>query len=173
MKLFKKNIAPLFYCSIAILFYCSSCGIYSFTGASISPDVKTVTVNYFPNQASIVMPTLSQKFTEKLKEKFISQTNLTLVDANGDLVFKGAITGYEITPISPQGNQTAAQNRLTIIVNVEFENKKDAKQSWQNSFSRYADFPGTTALVTVEEQLVKEINEQIIEDIFNKAVVNW
>ena len=162
----------MLYFFIVPLFF-NGCGIYSFTGASVSPDVKTVTVNYFPNQASIVMPTLSQNFTEKLKEKLISQTNLTLANSNGDLEFKGAITGYEITPIAPQGNQTAAKSRLTMSVNVEFENKKDEKQNWTFAFSRYADFPGNVDLINVEEQLVKEINEQIVDDIFNKALVNW
>lgn len=119
------------------------------------------------------MPSLSQKFTEKLKEKFISQTNLRLAETNGDLEFKGAITGYEVTPIAPQGNQTAAMNRLTIRVNVEFENKKDNKQSWSVPFDHYADFPGTAVLSTVEEQLITEINEVLVDKIFTKAVVNW
>src|SRR5450759_3211722 len=92
---------------------------YSFTGASVSPDVKTVSIQYFANNASQVVPTLSRVFTYGLKEYFTSQTNLILVDRNGDLNIEGAITGYSIQPIAIQGNETAAQNRLTISVTVK------------------------------------------------------
>lgn len=149
------------------------CGTYSFTGASISPDIKTVTVQYFQNRASIVEPTLSQKFTEKLKDKFVSQTSLRIVDANADLTFEGQISDYRTQPIAIQGDQTAAQNRLTITVNVKFSNTKDEKQNFETSFSRFADYSSDKSLNEVEQTLITEINRQLVDDIFNKAVSNW
>ena len=110
----------------------SSCKVsYSFTGASISPEVKTVTVKFFNKTASLGPASLSQTFTEKLKDKFISQTNLALADKNGDLTFEGSITNYTISPISIQANEIAARNRLTISVNVKFTNLKDEKQNFE------------------------------------------
>lgn len=147
---------------------------YSFTGASISPDVKTVSIQYFANNASLVVPTLSRVFTDALKDYFTSQTNLILVDRNGDLNLEGAITGYSVQPIAIQGNETAAQNRLTISVTVKFTNKKNEKQDFENkTFSRYQDYPSSQNLATVQDQLIKEIDDELIQDIFNQAVVNW
>ncbi|MEI6748559.1 MAG: LptE family protein [Bacteroidales bacterium] len=152
------------------------CGIYSFTGASISPAVKTISISYFPNNAQFVQPTLSQKFTDALRDKFATQTNLTLLKSGGDLMIDGAITGYDPNqPVAIQGgaDQTASLYRLTVTVNVRFTNKKDDKQSFETSFSRYEDYDRTSRLADVEEQLLEQINEALVQDIFNKAVVNW
>ena len=146
---------------------------YSFTGASIAPEVKTVSVQYFPNYAPLVQPTLSQVFTESLKDKFLSETNLVLVEGDGDMNFEGAITGYAISPIAIQGNETAALNRLTITIKVKFTNTKNEKQNFDTAFSRYEDYESSLDLSSVEEGLIKQINDQLVELIFNKAVVNW
>jgi hypothetical protein len=153
----------------------SSCKVsYSFTGASISPDVKTVSIQYFGNNATLVMPSLSRVFTENLRDYFTSQTNLILIDRNGDLNLTGAITGYTVQPISIQGNETAAQNRLTITVSVTFTNKKNEKQNFENkTFTRYADYSSSLDLTTVQDNLIKQIDDQLVQDIFNQAVVNW
>ncbi|MFZ4521702.1 MAG: LptE family protein [Bacteroidales bacterium] len=152
----------------------ASCRVsYSFTGASISPNVKTVSIAYFPNNAGLVVPTLSRTFTDALRDYFTSQTNLNLVDRNGDLNLEGAITQYAVQPVAIQGNETAALNRLTIVVSVKFTNKTDSKQVWENTFSRYQDYPSTSNLVSVQEKLIGEITDQLVQDIFNKAVVNW
>jgi hypothetical protein len=159
-----------------ILLTTTSCGIYSFTGASISPAVKTISISYFPNNAQYVQPTLSRKFTDALRDKFAAQTNLTLVNSGGDLVIDGAITGYNPTePSAIQGgaDQTAALYRLTVTVNVRFVNKKDEKQNFESSFSRYEDYDRSQRLADVEEQLLDQINAALVQDIFNKAVVNW
>jgi len=159
------------YISIVSLF--SSCGFYSFTGASISPEVKTVSVDYFQNKASIVQPILSQLFTEKLKDYFVLQTNLELEDSNGDLYFSGVITHYQIKPIAIQANETARQNRLTIKIKVVFKNKYDTKLNFSTTFSRYRDFSSDENLNSIEETLIEEICNELVEDVFNKAVVNW
>ncbi|MBU0488724.1 MAG: hypothetical protein KKA07_01330 [Bacteroidetes bacterium] len=162
---------------IIIIGVCSlflgACHIYSFTGASIPPEAKTVSVKYFPNQASIVKPTLSQSFTEKLRDKITSQTSLILVERAGDLQFEGRIVDYSVAPTAIQSNETAALNRLTITVEVKYENKFDEKQNFDTRFARYADYESSQSLSAVEDQLLEQINEALVDDIFNKALVNW
>ena len=157
---------------ILVLFPTCKAG-YSFTGASISPEVKTISILTFPNQAPLVQPRLSQLFTETLKQKFVSQTNLSLVKKDGDLSLEGQITGYYTQPIAIQANETASQNRLTISVNVKFTNQKNDKQNFETSFSRYADYDSRLSLSSVEETLMKQINDLLADDIFNKSVSNW
>ncbi len=108
----------------------------------------------------------------------MSQTNLSFVQKNGDLQFEGAVTAYNAAPIAIQGTganglNQAAQNRLSITVKVKFVNNKDDKQNFETTFTRFADFPSTTALAAEEDRLIKEINNQLVQDIFNKAVINW
>jgi hypothetical protein len=166
----KKHI-PLF-----LLVLLAGCKMnYSFTGASISPDVKTVSIQYFPNFAPLAQPMVSQAFTEALRDIFLSQTNLNLVEKNGDLHFEGAITGYSTSPIAVQGGEfsQATLNRLSITVNVKFINNKDESQNFETSFTKYTDYNASQNLSAVESSLLKEINDQLVQDIFNKAVVNW
>jgi len=164
---------PLF-CFLLIAFALQSCKInYSFSGASISPDAKTVSIEYFPNLAEQAQPTISPMLTEALKDRFLSETNLTLVDYNGDMNFEGTITNYTVTPVAIQGNETAALNRLTVSVRVKFTNLVDEKQSFEYSFSRYEDYDSSQDLSAVEEELITSINTQLVDDIFTKAVVNW
>jgi outer membrane lipopolysaccharide assembly protein LptE/RlpB len=151
----------------------TGCGVYSFTGASISPEIKTISIATFPNQASLVQPSLSQVFTEKLKDKFVSQTNLTQINSSGDISFEGYISDYNSQPTAIQGNEQAALNRLTITVKVKFINTKDEKQNFESSFSRFADYDSKQNLSTVENQLISEICTQLVDDIFNKAMINW
>lgn len=158
-------------CTLIVL--CSSCGIYSFTGASIEPEVKTVSIEYFKNQASIVNPTLSQTITEALKDRFLTQTSLMLTDEDGDMQFYGSITSYSTTPQAITDNQTAALNRLSITVKVKFVNTVNEKSSYETSFTRYVDYDSSLNLSDVEESIVTEIVEDLIDDMYNKAVVNW
>jgi len=153
--------------------YISGCRVYSFTGASISPDIKTVSITYFKNEASLVQPSLSQVFTEKMNDKFVSQTNLTQVKSGGDLQFEGAIVDYFSQPTAIQGNEQAALNRLTISVKVKFTNTKDEKQSFESVFSRFTDYDSKKNLTSIEQDLINEICNQLVDDIFNKAVINW
>jgi len=147
--------------------------MYSFTGANISADTKTISIQYFPNNAPLRQPTLSQVLTQSLRDRFSSQTNLMQVSSNGDLSLEGEITGYSVSPTAIQANQTAAQNRLTITVKVKFVNTKDDKQSFETGFSRYVDYDSQKNLQAVEGDLIKTLSDQLVEDIFNKAVVNW
>lgn len=153
----------------------NSCTIkYSFTGASIPPGTESVSVADFPNMAPLVNPTLSNTFTEALKDKFMTQTSLQLIQQNGDLQFEGSIVDYSTKPMAIQaGSDQAAQNRLTIAIKVKFSNAKDPKADFDTRFSRYADYDSSKSLQEVEDALVEEIVDQLIDDIFNKAVVNW
>lgn len=146
---------------------------YSFTGASIAEDVKTVSVKTFPSYAPLANANLSQTFTEALKDKFLSQTNLDLVASDGDLQFEGSITGYNVTSVAIQGNERAALNRLKITVKVKFTNTKDSDLDYESSFSRYTDYESSQNLASIEDGLITEINDQLTQDIFNKAVSNW
>ena len=164
-----KKVGIFVFASILL----GACGIYSFTGASISPDAETVSIGYFQNNASMVQPTLSNSMTESLKDQFISQTNLNLTETSGDLQFEGEITGYKVKPIAIQANETAAQNRLTISVKVTFTNTLDENQNYSQSFSHYADFDSSQDLSSLETELIDQIVEVLSENIFNKAVANW
>ncbi len=151
----------------------TSCLHYSLTGASIHPDAKTVSVEYFKNTAPIFNPSLSQEITDMLQNKLISQTSLKLTDGKGDLQFKGQIIDYSVAPVGVNSNDRASQNRLTIRVKVEFINELEENYSFQETFSRFADYESTQILSSVESSLVPEILELLTDDIFNKAVVNW
>lgn len=163
----------LFVLVLLFLLMQTSCGIYSFSGASIDPNIKTFSVDYFNNQASIVNPTLSQSLTEALKDKFLSRTSLTLIDSNGDMEFSGVITNYNTTPQAITGDQTAAMNRLTISIRVTYRNAIDERSNFTKTYSRYQDYDSSLSLNDVEGTLVDEIVTQLVDDIFNETAVNW
>jgi Lipopolysaccharide-assembly len=142
------------------------------TGGSTG-DAKTVSVKVFTNNASIIQPTLAQAFTEALRDIFVSQTRLNLIESGADLQFEGYISSYNVSPVAVTGNQTAALNRLTITINVKFDNILDETKSFEQSFSRFADWQSTVPLNSVEADLIRDINTQLVQDVFNKAVINW
>ena len=159
---------------IVSLFALAGCTIkYSFTGASIPPDAKTVFVSDFRNVAPIVNPALANDLTEAMKDKFVGQTSLKLGDENADLYFEGSVTAYGTQPVAIKAGDVASQNRLTITVKVKFVNNKDKNANFDTSFSRYEDYDSQYNLTDVEDQLVKSIIESLVDDIFTKAVVNW
>ena len=135
-------------------------------------NAKTISIAFFPNNASLVQPTLSQAFTEDLRNFFQSQSRLSLIPRSGDLQIQGSITDYRVTPVGVSNN-AAASNRLTISVQVVFTNKLDETKDFEQTFTRFADFPSSQNLSSVEADLIKEINLQLSQDIFNKALINW
>lgn len=151
-----------------------SCGIYSFTGTNLHPDVKTVQIDYFPNNAVLVEPGLSQIFTTQFQDLFLQQTNLDLVKSGGDLQFEGEITGYKINPMTATAQQTAAQSRLTITVNIRFFNNKLEEDDFERSFSHYFDYDANVQLTgSALEDAFEEIIERIAQDIFNASIAKW
>lgn len=172
MSFIKKIAAVLFLFTVAALV--QSCGIYSFSGTSIQPDVKTVTINYFEYKALRVNPSLSNDLTEALKDQFVRLTKLEQVDMEGDIEIIGEITGYDVKAMSVTANEVAAQNRLTVNVKIAFVNRKYPEDDFEGkSFSAYADFDSAQSLDAVEASLCEEIIEKLVEDIFNATVANW
>jgi len=160
---------------ILSLWLVQSCTIkYSLTGASIDPAVKTISVEHFVNRAPEGGTTnLEQYFTDELKDKFKSQTSLIVVNETGHLNFSGEITRYSIQPLAITGNETAAQNRLSITVHVKFTNEMEPQYNFDSDFTQFADYDSDRNLADEEQILVEQIVEKLIEDIFNKSVVNW
>lgn len=159
--------------SLLLIICINSCGFYSFSGASISNESKTVSVSYFKNTAGSTQPMLSQIMTEKLKDYFVDQTNLTLVNITGDLSFTGEIVKYDISPIDIKSNEVAGKNRLSISVNVKFINQQNDAGNFEQNFTRYRDYESALNISDIETILIEEITSEIAEDIFNKSVVNW
>lgn len=157
------------------VFCISSCFTvkYSTSGASIPPEMKTVSIAYFPNRSNDVKPTLSQEITEKLREKIRQNTSLKVITDGGDAMFEGEITGYTIQPVSIQSGDVAAKNRLTITVKVKFTNNINSEFSFDTSFSRYEDYDSNQSADWAAANLHEKIVDNITEDIFNKAFVNW
>ena len=150
------------------------CGIYSFTGTSIQPDVKSIVIDFFEYKALRVNPSLANDMTEELKNKFRRLTHLEQVEENGDLEISGTITGYDVRAAAITANEVAAQNRLTVNVNINFTNNKHPEDNFENkSFSAYADYDSSNSLDAVESSLCAEIIEKIIEDVFNATVAQW
>ena len=158
----------------AVMPLVQSCGIYSFTGTSIQPEVKTITINYFEYTAIKVNPSLSNQLTEALQEKFLKLTRLEQVDMDGDLEITGAVSGYDVKAAAVTASEQAATNRLTVTVKISFTNRKFPEDDFPDkSFSAYADFDAMQSLDAVEASLCEEIIEQICDDIFNATVARW
>lgn len=158
----------------ALLLLAVSCGIYSFSGTSIQPDVKTITINYIENKALKVNPSLSNDLTETLRVTFRRMTRLEQVDFDGDLEISGEITGYDVAAQAISAQETAAQNRLTVTVKLNFVSRKYPEEGFENkSFTGYADYDATNSLDAVEGQLCTDIIQKIVDDIFNATVAQW
>jgi len=145
----------------------------TFDGASIPENVNTASVQLFENRAAYVNPVLSQTFTEGLKDRIINGSRLTLADGTGDVDFSGEITGYDTEPLAIQADAVSTETRLTVRINVRYENFKDPEKSWESSFSAYRDFPSEQNITAIEGELVDEIVEELTENIFNKAFADW
>ncbi len=160
---------------VLVLTFLSACSVinYSFSGTSIQPDVKSVTINYFDYTALRVNPSLSNDLTEALKDKFRKMTRLEQIDEDGDLEITGAVSGYDVKATAVTANEVAAQNRLTVTVKITYNNKKYPEEDFEKSFSAYADYDSTQSLDAVESSLCEEIVEKLCEDILNATVANW
>lgn len=143
------------------------------SGQSIPENARTVMVKPFINQAPLANPLFAQQFSENLKNKFQRETKLELVGSNADLEFEGSISGYTVAPMAIQGNQTASTNRLTVTVTVSYTNNFDEEKNFTQSFSRFADFPANQTLSAVEGTLLLDIQEQLSQDVFNRAFIDW
>lgn len=150
-----------------------SCGIYSFSGTSIQPDVKSLSVEYFENKALKVNPSLSSSLSDALIEKYRKLTPLDILSEMGDMNVAGEIINYDTKPMAVTKDEQASQNRLTIVVKIYFTNKLHPEEDFEKTFSAYADYDANEMLDAVEETLCEEIIEKLVEDIFNATVANW
>ena len=164
----------------SILFFIGlkSCGIYSFTGASIPPGVTTFQVNFFENQAgnrpgSTVEPGLDNDFTNALQDIIMNQTNLNLVSMDGQLIYEGEITEYSVTPMTATSQNTAAQNRLKMSVALRYFNSKNEDDDLKKTYSFFYDFPAELQVYDVIDSAHKEIFDRITQDIFNDTLAKW
>ena len=158
---------------IALVLSVAACGIYSFTGTNIQPDVKTITIPYVEYKALRVNPSLSNDMTEALQDKFRKLTSLEQVDEDGDLELVCEITGYDVSATAVTANEVAAQNRLTVTVKIEFTSRKYPEDDVSKSFSAYEDYDSNNSLDAVEATLCETIIDKLVEDIFNATVAQW
>ena len=164
--------------SLILLVFTFGCGIYSFTGASIPAGAKSFQVNYFENQAgsrpgSTVEPGVDRDFTLELQDLILNQTNLNLISSNGDLVYEGEIVEYSVTPMTSTANLTAAQNRLTVTINLRYTNVNNEEDDFESRFSFFYDFPAEQQLYDIKGAAHDEIFERLTQNIFNATLAKW
>ncbi|NQW43527.1 MAG: LptE family protein [Bacteroidetes bacterium] len=171
MKGIKGNLGI---CFLAILFTLSGCkGCYRLSGINIPADVKSISVKFFPNKAAIINPTLSQRFTEQLKDKFLRETSLTLVANNGDFKISGEIIDYKTEPIAFNTSTGTAKNRFSMTVRTVFECSTHKDLNFTENIVKFQEFDATQNFQTVEANLSDEVNKQIVQEIFNKIALKW
>ncbi len=156
----------------------TSCKYYSFTGASIPEGAETVQVNFFVNNAanevgSVFEPGLDRDFTNAVQEMLLNQTNLEITTVNGHLIYEGEITEYRVSPMTATAQQTAAQNRLTMAVNVRFFNTLDDEDDFEKRFSFFYDFDAIVQLQSIQAEAHEILFERITQDIFNESLAKW
>lgn len=146
---------------------------YSLSGGSVPATAKTLSVAGLEARAPLCPPQSAQSVTEALRDLLQAQTPLNLVPRDGDIAYEGTVTGYDVQPVAIQANETAALNRLTITLGIRYTNKADSKANAEFTVSRFADYPSTQDLSTVEVALVQDIAKQLAQDIFDRSLGNW
>ncbi len=157
---------------ILVLSSCKTCG-YSLSGINIPADVKNISIQYFNNIAPLVNPTLSQRFTEELKDKFIRETSLSLVSQNGDFTIKGEIVDYKTESVGFDANVGSVKNRFTTSVKVQFECPKHKELNFTETFTKFQEFEASQNFQSVEASLSEAVNKQLVQEIFNKVALRW
>ncbi len=168
-----KMLRAFFLLLIPIGFLLACKASVSLSGATIPPEAKTVSVQYFQNNATLAPPTLSQVFTEDLRDKLRRQTSLNELSENGDIEFEGQIVGYDVRPMSIQKDDLAAQNRLTITVKLKYTNNKAPEENFDKTFNAYDDFDSNLSISDIEDELCRDIVKKLTDDIFNATIANW
>lgn len=169
----KKRYTLYKFTAILFCLILSSCGVYNFTGTG-QIDAETFQVNYFLNNADLVEPGIERTFTTQLQDLIQGQTRLNLTNTNADLIYEGEITQYRISPMTATAEQTAAQNRLYIAINVRFTNRKNPDDDFEKTFSHFHDYPANSQLIGPElRNALDEIYERITQDVFNASLAKW
>jgi hypothetical protein len=159
----------LLLCLVGTLFI----GCYSFQGIVIDKNVNTYFVAQFENRAPSVVPTLAPDFTEKMKDKIRLESRLIYSDTDPDVEFRATITQFQVTSEAPQPGEQIGFNKLTISASVEYLNYVDETQNDKFNVSWYAEFGADENLLSVQDELIDQITDQLVEDIFTKAFTNW
>lgn len=157
----------------AVALLAGGCGIYSFSGTSIQPDVKSICIEPVENKAMKVNPSLANSLFESMCDKYKKLTKLEQVEDEGDLYVLATIESYQVSAAAVTANEVAALNRLTVTVKVKFTNEKHPEDNFEKSFAAYEDYDSTNSLDAVEAGLCDTIIEKLVEDIFNATVANW
>lgn len=157
---------------LATLSGCKSCK-YSLSGINIPADVKNISVKYFENKAQMVNPSLSQKFTEQLKDKFLRQTSLAIVQSDGDYRLSGYITEYKTEPVATSSSSGSLKNRFTMSVSVVFECPTHKEMNFTDNITKFLEFPATQTFQSLETSLSEDVSTQIVQEIFNKVALKW
>lgn len=173
---FTGNFFSFIYLIILLVFLTglSGCGVYSFSGASVPPEVRTIHIAQMRNNASLVNPSLSQQLSDAFRDKCLAESNLKLgALGKTDWEFTGEIQDYSITAAAVSGLEKTSLNRLTVVWKLRFHVQGNEKQGWEQRFTRYADFDAGVPLQSVEGELVNQIVRQLVDDAFNKAFIQW
>jgi len=176
IRRFAGNVSADYYLlfGILLIFLITGCTIrITFKGSSVPDDVKTASVQYFENRAPLINPNLSHTFTEAMKDRITSESRLIINNNLGDVDFSGEITNYDLRPMAIQADALSSETRLTVSVKVRYQNFKNPQTNWESSFSAYQDFKSDRNITDIEDELVKQIVEQLTENIFNKAFSDW
>jgi hypothetical protein len=151
----------------------NGCKIYRFTDASVNPNIKTITISNFPNLAPIQVPSIAPEMVDRIQNKFIRETNLTLVPENGDIEIDGVIVEYLIDPVAVTQTETVAQNRLTIGVRIDFKNRLEPDKNFSTTFRELEIYPADLSGSDVDNRIAPIVMDKLVQTIFNKAFVNW
>lgn len=174
MSMLKSFRILRYFIVLSFVLVSQSCSTYTFSGASIPDEMKTISIQFFENNATLVVPYLASQFTESLKERVRNQSRLSIIRTEADANFEGRITDYTVRPVAIQGNERAGLNRITVIVNVKYTNALKPELSFEESFQAFQEFSlNQGPLQTQEQKLITLINRQLTELIFNKAFANW
>ncbi len=168
----QKNI--LFLLTLCLLSGCGCKSVkYGLRGVNIPPDVQNISIKYFTNEASYINPTLSQKFTEQLKDKFLRETKLAVITSEGDYKLSGTILEYKTEPVATSSNTGAVKNRFSMTVKAVFECPKHKEMNFTENITKFQEFDASQNFQSLEAQLSEEVNKQVIQEIFNKIALNW
>ena len=170
----KKYLTIAFIISLFTAF--CGCGIYSLSSNTLDANIKTVSIQYFPNYAPVVQPSLSQVFTEALKTQFLNQTQLNLISNNADIQLEGKITGYTLTPeaISGAATPTSQQMRLTITVSVKYTNRYNHKKDFEKDFSSFQVYDSQKARTSADDvSTITYISAIIVDNIYKEVAEDW
>jgi hypothetical protein len=159
--------------ALIVALFSQSCGIYSLSGINIPADVKTISVSFFPNEAAIVNPQLSQQFSERLKDKFQNETSLTLITTGGDFDFSGKIVEYRVIGIDVQENTNSNSSKFVIGVDVDFKSPNHEELNFTQYFESNEVFDASLAFESVEADMMERIIDEIVQDIFNRTALRW